>query len=628
MDVTNPGLVNVANQAYGNPSTAVSSLAVPEDNDVLVPVANQGTPRAEDVTAVGGSTGPTPTSGNVIQQPPASPSQSRGEIPGVAPQFLPFPQNNIVNTVAQQDIPQSETAEFSVAAGTVIQTNQNTAVQRDYVVTKVLDADTGLPPVIPAPSAHGNFSAVQNTGGSTVTFVSPTPLTGSAALSSGEVVTIAGIPSPPGSPYDGIQQVSNVLSLGGPFAAAAASISGTKTTLGSTTPLPAGLSSAKVASITGAPYTGIHNISNIVSLPPGTFIAAGPTTPPGSQIIISSPTPTSLSNGQLINLPGTYNWRPVSNVLNFGGSFISAADSLVNPGVTTTLTASGSLPASLQNGQQVSITTGSGSGLYVGTWTVSNVDLIDGTFDISTPFIGTDSGNWSVYTFQITASLAATTGTWTAYTFDIDVVPGVTTSGSWAVYTFEITATYAGTAAGTWIAVTAPPTPTTRLKLYVTPVDLQSFGISLLGRILTFDNTTVTVADRKATRPITYFGQNYVIISVNEPDDPFAPVLTYPQVGDTFFIYVQRQNSEVFTDTAAPSQNVDVFPPGGGTPAQPPAPNPFVPQEQMSIGTVDVSVGPQPNQPIITSGVQVPTSITVNVADQATSVGLPKNIYV
>jgi hypothetical protein len=41
-----------------------------------------------------------------------------------------------------------------------------------------------------------------------------------------------------------------------------------------------------------------------------------------------------------------------------------------------------------------------------------------------------------------------------------------------------------------------------------------------------------------------------------------------------------------------------------------------------------VSVGPQPNQPIITSGVQVPTAINVNVADQATSVGTPKNVYV
>ena len=51
MDVTNPGLVNVADQAYGNPSTAVQSLAIPEDSDVLTPVADEGYPRAEDVTA-------------------------------------------------------------------------------------------------------------------------------------------------------------------------------------------------------------------------------------------------------------------------------------------------------------------------------------------------------------------------------------------------------------------------------------------------------------------------------------------------------------------------------------------------------------------------------------------------
>ena len=87
MDVTNPGLVNVADHVVGNPSVAVSSLAVPENDDVLVPVANQGTPRAEDVAAAGDSTGPTPSNSNVIQQQPASPSQSRGEIPGVAPQL-------------------------------------------------------------------------------------------------------------------------------------------------------------------------------------------------------------------------------------------------------------------------------------------------------------------------------------------------------------------------------------------------------------------------------------------------------------------------------------------------------------------------------------------------------------
>ena len=72
MDVTNPGLVNVADQAYGNPSTTVQSLAIPEDSDVLTPVADEGYPRADNVTSTkdgNGSAGPTPTTTNPINQP-------------------------------------------------------------------------------------------------------------------------------------------------------------------------------------------------------------------------------------------------------------------------------------------------------------------------------------------------------------------------------------------------------------------------------------------------------------------------------------------------------------------------------------------------------------------------------
>ena len=39
-DITNPGLVNVADQAF-KPDLKVDSLAIPLDDDVLVPVANQ-----------------------------------------------------------------------------------------------------------------------------------------------------------------------------------------------------------------------------------------------------------------------------------------------------------------------------------------------------------------------------------------------------------------------------------------------------------------------------------------------------------------------------------------------------------------------------------------------------------
>ena len=624
MDVTNPGLVNVADHVVGNPSVAVSSLAVPENDDVLVPIANQGTPRAEDVAAAGDSTGPTPSNSNVIQQQPASPSQSRGEIPGVAPQFLPFPQNNLVNTIEQQNIPQSQTAEFSVAAGTVIQTNQDAATQRDYTVTKVIDPDTGLPPVVPTPPLSGSFSSVQNTGGSTVTVMSPPTV---PPLSNGDVINIAGTPS---SLYAGPQQVGNVLALAGQVQKAINPGAG-KTTLGSSTTLPAGLAAAKKISVTGAPYTSPPNapwsISNVVSVSgniDGIFDNSAVL--PGT-VVIAANAATTLAANQLIYLAATgytgFGQVSPGTVVNVAGSF-----GHVTAGIGVVTIQAGSTTG-LGDGRYVEIT---GSAHYNGIYKIQNVTPT--TFDIlwAGPY-SDDAGSWQCYNFvvNIPYSGSTATGGWASNTFDINTA--FTTDfaappANWTVYSFEITATYAGTASGTWSRIEPTAAPTTRLKLFVAPTDLLSFGISLLGRILTFDSNIPTVADRKATRPITYFGNDYVIIDVNEPDDPFVPVLAYPQTGDTFFIYVQRQNSEVFSDTAAASQNVDVFPPGGGVPAQPPAPNPFVPQNQLSMGTVDVSVGPQPNKPIITSGVQVPTAINVNVANQATSVGLPKNVYV
>ena len=624
MDVTNPGLVSVADQVYGNPSVAVSSLAIPEDTDALVPVADEGNPPAKDITATRNTAGPTPAEANVINQPPATPSQFRGVLPGMPPQFLPFPQPSLANTIEQQSIPQAQTTEFTVAAGTVIQTNQNAATQRNYTVTKVLDADTGLPPVVPTPPLAGSFTSVQNTGGPTVTFVSPAPLTG---LSNGDVVTIAGTPP---SSYDGPQQVSNVLSLLGTVQKAINPLTG-KTTLGSSATLPAMLASAKSIAVTGAPYTNPANtpwlMSNFVSIGGninGIFDNSGVL--PGT-VVIAANAATALVDNQLAYLTATgYNsFGQVSpgTVVNVAGAFghVTAGIGVVTIQAGTT--------TGLVNGQYVEIT---GSAYYNGIYMIQNVTPT--TFDIlwAGPF-NDDTGSWKCYNFVINVPYSGlpATGNWGSNTFDINTpfTADLTAhTANWTVYTFEITTTYSVTASGTWSRVQPTGVPTTRLKLFVAPADLLSFGISLLGRILTFDSNILTVADRKATRPITYFGQNYVIISVNEPDDPFVPVLTYPQVGDTFFIYVQRQNSEVFTDNTAASQNVNVFPLGGGVPAQPPAPNPFVPQGQPSMGTVDVSVGPQPNQPIITSGVQIPTAINVNVADQATSVGTPKNVYV
>ena len=622
MDITNPGLVNVADQAIGNPSTAVQSLAIPEDSDVLVPVSGQGTPRAEDVTSAGGTAGPTPTEVIVGGQPPASPSQSRGEIPGVAPQFLPSPQANLANTVLQQSIPQSQTAEFTVAAGTSIQTNQDAATQRDYTVTQVLDADTGKPPVVPTPPSYGTFNSVQDTGRSTVTVVSPTPLTGSSALSSGDVVNIAGAPA---SPYDGPHQASNVLSINGLALKAINPLTG-KTTLGSTATLPSSLASAKKIQVTGAPYTGLWTPSDVVSMAgniDGVFDNGGVL--PGT-VIIAADSATALADSQLVRLaaPGYTGFCQVSpgSVVNVAGAF-----GHVTSGVGSVTIQAGNT-SGLVIGQQVEIT---GSAHYNGIYRIQ--DVTPTTFKIpwSGPYYQ-DAGSWQVYNFVVDVPYSGSTtiGNWSSNTFDIDTpfttdltVPAAT----WNVYTFEIAAAYGATASGAWNRIQPAVIPTSRYRLSVSPADLLSFGISLLGRIITFDGATLTVADRRATRPIAYFGAGYIIIDADEPDDPVMPVLAIPQPGDTLSMYVQRQNSEVFSATSAASQDVDVFPLAGGVPAQPPAPNPSAPQGLSSMGTVDVTVGPQPGAPIITSGVRVPTAINVNVSDQATSVGLPVEVH-
>lgn len=74
------------------------------------------------------------------------------------------------------------------------------------------------------------------------------------------------------------------------------------------------------------------------------------------------------------------------------GAFSAAADSVFSPGVATTLTAVGTLPVGLLGRQTVTIF---GSAHYDGTWYVSHVDRVANKFDISTAFVGDDTGNWS-----------------------------------------------------------------------------------------------------------------------------------------------------------------------------------------------------------------------------------------
>ena len=190
------------------------------------------------------------------------------------------------------------------------------------------------------------------------------------------------------------------------------------------------------------------------------------------------------------------------------------------------------------------------------------------------------------------------------------------------MYTFEIPAAYSTDESGTWTRVTAPGYATSRFRLYVSPPDLTSFGLSLAGRKMVFDDVVLplTVANNGATRTVAYFGQDYVVVGKDDPADPFVPSLATPQAGDSFALYVQRQGSEVFSDSLGTASDVTILPvtPKVGVPPIP---------SFILEGPISVSTGPQPGKPIITGGVQVPTAINVNVSEQATSVGLPANIY-
>jgi hypothetical protein len=171
----------------------------------------------------------------------------------------------------------------------------------------------------------------------------------------------------------------------------------------------------------------------------------------------------------------------------------------------------------------------------------------------------------------------------------------------------------------------APTSATTRYMLVVNPPNpvLTAFPVTMLGRQVVFADDTLTAGDQGAARIITGFGANFVV--VNQADDSVSngdvPVLAQPQAGDTFTIDTQRQGSEQVNTTSSPTVDVIILPP-------PPTfvPNPA--QSQGSLGTLNVSTGPQPVPPPVTSGTRVPTATNVFVADQATSVGLPVNVSV
>jgi hypothetical protein len=173
----------------------------------------------------------------------------------------------------------------------------------------------------------------------------------------------------------------------------------------------------------------------------------------------------------------------------------------------------------------------------------------------------------------------------------------------------------------------APTPTTTRFMLVVGQPTLTNYPISILGRQIVFADDTITVGDQGAVRNITGFSTNYVVVNSDNPNDQVVPSLintdapTGPQIGDTFTLDVQRQGAEDISRESLPTINVVISPPPLVD-----VPNPG--QALNNRGTIDVSTGPQPGQPIITSGTPTPTAINVQVADQATSVGLPVNVNI
>jgi hypothetical protein len=155
-----------------------------------------------------------------------------------------------------------------------------------------------------------------------------------------------------------------------------------------------------------------------------------------------------------------------------------------------------------------------------------------------------------------------------------------------------------------------------------TPPSLTSYPVSLQGRQIVFADDTLTLADQGAARTITNYGGNFVVIDRDDESvsNGGVPALNRPQVGDTFVVYVGRQGSEDVSTTGPAASDVFILP-------SPPAFVPEPAQSQQDAGDINASTGAQPGQPVISTGEQVSTAITVEVADQCAVVGLPTNVY-
>ena len=169
------------------------------------------------------------------------------------------------------------------------------------------------------------------------------------------------------------------------------------------------------------------------------------------------------------------------------------------------------------------------------------------------------------------------------------------------------------------------PTPagptTTRYYLVLAPPSLTSYPVSMLGRLIEFADDTLTVSDQGASRAITNYGSNFVVINREDPAESNGgiPLMVTPQAGDVFLLDVNRQGSEQ-VNTIGGSIDVTIFPP-------PPVNIPLPGQALGNQGTIDISTGTQPGAPTIESGVPAPTAINVSVPDQSAVIGLPQNVY-
>jgi len=140
MDVTNPGLVSVADEVVGNPDpNGGTSQAVPVDDDALVAAAAQGYPSAPVVAEV-------------------FPTPSDVEVQGVVPLYPAnaiYPPLAAEIDVASQSLAGVSTPEFTVTGPTIsIQTNRTEKTATSFVVTAVLDADR---PKVPVSSSTTRF---------------------------------------------------------------------------------------------------------------------------------------------------------------------------------------------------------------------------------------------------------------------------------------------------------------------------------------------------------------------------------------------------------------------------------------------------------------------------------------